>query len=86
MPNLEETEDALASSKAPANPAQEADQVEALDRMMGQLLALKEQGGDMPLAQRKRLAARFPAFCKYRSQLMVPVPATTSDYPTTLIS
>ena len=52
---LEPTEHAAASRESVAN---EADQVDALDRMMGQLLALQERAGDLPLAQRKRLAAK----------------------------
>ena len=38
-------------------PTHQANQVEDLDRMMGKLLAVKEQSADLPEAQRKRLAA-----------------------------
>ncbi|GAB7357890.1 hypothetical protein MBLNU230_g0059t1 [Neophaeotheca triangularis] len=34
------------------------DEVDDLDRMMGKLLAVKEQGADLPEAQRKRMAAK----------------------------
>lgn len=39
-------------------PAQKADQVEDLNRMMGKLMAVKEQSADLPEAQRKRMAAQ----------------------------
>ena len=39
-------------------PNQQADNVETLDRLMGRLLAVKEQSADLPEAQRKRLVAQ----------------------------
>ena len=36
----------------------EASQVEDLDKMMGKLLAVKEQSAELPMEQRKRMAAR----------------------------
>lgn len=38
--------------------ARQKDEVDDLDRMMGKLLAVKEQGADLPEAQRKRMAAK----------------------------
>ncbi|KAI6848830.1 hypothetical protein KC332_g1497 [Hortaea werneckii] len=39
-------------------PKQQAAEVENLDRMMGRLMAVKEQSADLPEAQRKRMAAQ----------------------------
>ena len=39
-------------------PASEETQVEDLDRLMGRLLAVKEQSADLPESERKRLAAK----------------------------
>lgn len=39
-------------------PQRQKDQVDDLDRMMGKLLAIKEQSADLPEQQRKRLAAQ----------------------------
>lgn len=39
-------------------PEKQETQVEDLDRMMGKLLAVKEQSADLPEAQRKRMAAK----------------------------
>lgn len=41
-----------------ASPPQQAGQVEDLDRLMGKLMAIKEQGADLPQEQRKRMAAK----------------------------
>ncbi|KAK5167658.1 uncharacterized protein LTR77_007357 [Saxophila tyrrhenica] len=41
-----------------APPTQQAEDVETLDRLMGKLLAVKEQSADLPEAQRKRMAAK----------------------------
>ncbi|KAK3680133.1 hypothetical protein LTR78_000510 [Recurvomyces mirabilis] len=38
--------------------ANQENQVEALNRMMGKLLAVKEQSAELPVAQRKRMAAQ----------------------------
>ena len=48
--------DADAEDFAPPN--QQENQVEDLDRLMGRLLAVKEQSADLPLARRKRMAAK----------------------------
>lgn len=39
-------------------PAEQAAQVDDLDRMMGKLMAVKEQSAELPEEQRKRMAAR----------------------------
>ncbi|KAK4554399.1 hypothetical protein LTR86_008607 [Recurvomyces mirabilis] len=39
-------------------PASQENQVEDLNRMMGKLLAVKEQSAELPVAQRKRMAAQ----------------------------
>jgi alpha- and gamma-adaptin-binding protein p34 len=39
-------------------PAQQEHEVEHLDRLMGRLLAVKEQSADLPLEQRKKMAAK----------------------------
>lgn len=39
-------------------PTQQASQVDDLERMMGKLLAVKEQSAELPEAQRKRMAAQ----------------------------
>lgn len=39
-------------------PERQAAQVDGLDRMLGRLLAVKEQGAELPEAQRKRMAAQ----------------------------
>ncbi|KAF2723608.1 hypothetical protein K431DRAFT_301515 [Polychaeton citri CBS 116435] len=41
-----------------ASPSNRAKQVDNLDKMMGKLLAIKEQSSDLPEAQRKRMAAQ----------------------------
>ncbi|EME47866.1 hypothetical protein DOTSEDRAFT_69706 [Dothistroma septosporum NZE10] len=40
------------------SPQRQKDQVDDLDRMMGKLLAIKEQSADLPEQQRKRMAAQ----------------------------
>lgn len=39
-------------------PTEQASQVDDLDRIMGRLLAVKEQSADLPEAQRRRMAAK----------------------------
>ena len=53
----EDFEDEVEEAEAEAHGGQEKE-VEDLDRLMGKLLAVKEQVTDLPEAQRKRMAAR----------------------------
>lgn len=51
-------EDYEPEAEASMPSTQQAAQVDDLDRMMGKLLAVKEQSADLPEAQRKRMAAQ----------------------------
>lgn len=54
----EDDEDDEAESEHFITPESQAAEVEDLDRMLSQLLAVKEKGAEMPEEQRKRLAAK----------------------------
>lgn len=55
---LEGSEDFEAEGSDVGTQEKEETQVEDLDRLMGKLLAVKEQGADLPEPQRRRMAAR----------------------------
>ncbi|KAK1081142.1 hypothetical protein LTR33_004930 [Friedmanniomyces endolithicus] len=55
---LFDDEDFAAEAEDSSSPGEQAGDVDNLDRMMGKLLAVKEQSADLPEAQKKRMAAR----------------------------
>ena len=55
---LFDDEEFAAEAEDSSSPGEQAGDVDSLDRMMGKLLAVKEQSADLPEAQKKRMAAR----------------------------
>ena len=56
--NQDEDEDEEVDAEDFLPPQRQRDHVDGLERMMGKLMAVKEQSADLPEGQRKRMAAR----------------------------